>query len=74
MANFVRPNNVVQPLRPSRRYPTATGGQNGFTLRQVHYHPPPPNRAMDHHDHVQRGRPPIYKDYAGRHEELDLFV
>ena len=61
-----------------RRYSVATGGPNGFkencfTLRQVHYDLPPPNRAIRRHDHVQRGLRPIHRDYAGRHEEHCLF-
>ena len=49
-------------------------GENGFTPHQVHHDPPPPNRAIHHHDYVQRVRQPIYNDYVGRHEERYLFV
>ena len=56
------------------RYSAATGDPNGFTLRQVHYDPPLPNRAIHRHDRVQRGRQPIYQDYAGCHEEHSLVV
>jgi len=66
MTNFVRSQQRCSTSASDERelthmrYSAATGGPNGFkandfALRQVHYYPFPPNRAIDRHDPVQRG-------------------